>query len=123
MKLHKYQFILALGLDPKEVTRNNGELYVNARQLEKILRDAPEVWGYAGPGGEACKDWELVDDATDPKRALTGRLLCIRPIEPDTPKKLLQEILYVTEHTDRFNMVDLGEKFIERAKKLVEGDK
>jgi hypothetical protein len=116
----KFPLIESLGLKttnpaywPPEVNMNRHDL-IFAEDLERVLERAPVVYVF-----KKDSKWVWMPTADGfTIRTHTARLLCVEPIKKESAEDLLREILDAVE--EQGQSWPYPEKYIERAKKVLE---
>lgn len=94
--------------------------YILAADLERLLSQAPVVWGQKNKYGVMewgkYNDEQMEIEGPSPFDTHTARLIGIKSIEKDTYESLLREIV-----RESFPLGETGNKLLERARRLLQG--
>ncbi len=114
MSKPRYPLIALLGIAVPEI---NGDGYIFAADLERVLESAPVVKSY--PQAMEVNNWFGHDSSG---YTHTARLLCVQPIVKDTAESLLRELAtYEAKLTEKgFFCSDTISDLANRARKLLE---
>lgn len=94
--------------------------YVRASEVERMLSEAPVVYGFDAHQGSDKRAWLFDERKNEDFQTHTARLVCIQPVQRDTAESLLRELIELQE-CDHLSLPSDYISLKNRAKALLEG--